>query len=125
MKKLQIQLKSIAKSLSALARQVETVSKQIEKEKPAKAASAKKAAPKKPAEKKVVTKKTPAKKATPGKMSVIDTVNSLIAQSRKGVSVSALREETGFNSRQLSNALYKLTKRGKIESEARGLYVKK
>ena len=58
-------------------------------------------------------------------MSVIDTVNSLIAQSRKGVSVSALREETGFNSRQLSNALYKLTKRGKIESEARGLYVKK
>jgi len=151
MKKLQIQLKSIAKSLSALVKQVETVSKEIEKQKPAKAAAPKKAAAKKVVAKKAPAKKTaakkvvakkapakkvvakkapakkaPAKKATPAnKMSVIDTVKSLVARSRKGVTISALKEKTGFNSRQLSNALYKLAKRGKIASKARGLYVKK
>ena len=146
MKKLQIQLKSIAKSLSALVKQVETVSKEIEKQKPVKAAAPKKAAAKKvvakkaPAKKtaakkvvgkkapinKAAAKKAPAEKATPAnKMSVIDTVKSLVARSRKGVTISALKEKTGFNSRQLSNALYKLAKRGKIASKARGLYVKK
>ena len=130
MKKLQIQLKSIAKSLSALVKQVETVSKEIEKQKPAKAAAkkvvAKKAPAKKTAAKKVVAKKAPAKKATPdSKLSVIDTVKSLVARSRNGMTISALKEKTGFNSRQLSNALYKLAKRGKIASKARGLYVKK
>ena len=160
MKKLQIQLKSIAKSLSALVKQVETVSKQIEKQKPVKAVAPKKAAVKKvvakkapakkttakkvvakkaPAKKttakkvvakkapikKAAAKKAPAKKATPAKMSVIDTVKSLVARSHKGVTISALKEKTGFDSRQLSNALYKLAKRGKIASKARGLYVKK
>jgi hypothetical protein len=154
MKKLQIQLASIAKSLSALAKKVETLSTQIEKQKPAKAAAPKKAAPKKaapkkaapkkvvakktaakkaPAKKAVPVKKAPAKKAAPvkkapadaEKMSVIDTVNSLIARSRNGVTISVLKEKTGFNPRQLSNALYKLAKRNKIESKARGVYVKK
>lgn len=156
MKKLQIQLKSIVKSLSALAKQVETVSKEIEKQKPVKAAAPKKAAAKKavaekaPAKKagakkvvakkaptkkvvakkapieKTAAKKAPAKKATPNsKMSVIDTVKDLVARSHNGVDISALKEKTGFNSRQLSNALYKLAKRGKIASKARGLYVKK
>jgi len=146
MKKLQIQLKSIVKSLTALSKQVEKVSKQAEKLQAAKPAPAKKAAPKKAAAKKATPKKTAAKKAAPKKAaakkivakkttakktagpkkpSVIDTVYSLIARSKNGVAITTLKEKTSFDPRQLSNALYKLTKRGKIESKSRGIYVKK
>jgi hypothetical protein len=36
-----------------------------------------------------------------------------------------LKEKTDLTPKQLSNALYKLTKQGKIEAISRGLYVKK
>ncbi len=126
MKKLQIQLKSIAKSLSALSKQVEKVSQQVEKLHPAKPALAKKKTPKKAPAKKAATPKATVKKpASSKKTSVIDTVYGLISRSRKGVAITTLREKTGFEARQLSNALYKLTKRGKIASQSRGIYVKK
>ena len=136
MKKVQSQLKSIAKSLSALSKQVDSVSKQLGKAQPAKKAAPKKKAPKKVAAKKVVAKKaaakktvakkTVAKKAAPAKKkNVLDTVLAVIKRSRKGVSIPALKEKTSLDSRQLSNALYKLAKRGVIASKSRGIYIKK
>ncbi len=126
MKKVQSQLKSIAKSLSALSKQIDSVSKQLGNAQPAKKASPKKKAPKKVAAKKVAAKKAVAKKATPAKKkNVLDTVLGVIKRSRKGVSIPALKEKTSLDSRQLSNALYKLAKRGVIASKSRGIYIKK
>jgi len=126
MKKVQSQLKSIAKSLSALSKQVDSVSKQLSKAQPAKKAAPKKKAPKKVSAKKIVAKKAVAKKKAPAKKkNVLDTVLGVIKRSRKGVGIAALKEKTSLDSRQLSNALYKLAKRGVIASKSRGIYIKK
>ena len=136
MKKVQSQLKSIAKSLSALSKQIDSVSKQLGKAQPAKKAAPKKKTPKKVAAKKViakkdvtkkaVAKKTVAEKAAPTKKtSVVDAVLGVIKRSRKGVSIAGLKEKTSLDARQLSNALYKLAKRGVIASKSRGIYIKK
>ena len=117
MKKLKAQLKTISSSLSSLSKQVEKITKQIEKFQPKKAA----VAPKKTAaKKKVAAKKAPAKSPT-----VIDSILNAIKKTKKGITIAQLKEKTEFNSKQLSNALYKLTKKGKIEAKSRGLYVKK
>jgi DNA-binding MarR family transcriptional regulator len=58
-------------------------------------------------------------------MTVIDSVFEVIKRSRKGATIVNLKEKTGLDSRQLSNALYKLSKRGMVESRARGVYMKK
>ena len=117
MKKLKDQLKSISSSLNSLSKQVEKITKQVDKFKVMKAGSApKKTAPKK----KVAAKKAPAKMPT-----VIDSILNAIKNTKKGITIAQLKEKTEFNSKQLSNALYKLTKKGKIEATSRGLYVKK
>ena len=122
MKQLQIQLKSVAKSLASLSKQVEKITNQVEKLQPAKKAPAKKAAVKK-----VVAKKAPTRKKTApaGGKTVLDSVLDVIKRSRKGVSIADLRSKTKLDARQLSNALYKLAKKGKVTTKARGLYVKK
>ncbi|MDL2123998.1 MAG: hypothetical protein LWX51_13175 [Deltaproteobacteria bacterium] len=118
MKKLQDLLNSISKSLVALSKQVEKISKQAGKLQPAK-----------PSKKKAPAKKvkiSSSKKAVSGKhMTVIDSVFEVIKRSRKGATIVNLKEKTGLDSRQLSNALYKLSKRGMVESRARGVYMKK
>jgi predicted Rossmann fold nucleotide-binding protein DprA/Smf involved in DNA uptake len=117
MKKLKDQLKTISKSLTSLSKQVEKITKQVDKLQAKKAGSA----PKKIAsKKKVAAKKAPAKQLT-----VIDTILNAIKKTKKGITIAQLKEKTQFNSKQLSNALYKLTKKGKIEAKSRGLYVKK
>jgi len=128
MKKLQDQLKSISKYLVSLSKQVGKVADRLNKLQSSKTISSvkkkKKATVKaKPAAKKAKTSKT---KKTPGKeKTVLDTVFEVIKRSRNGVSTDKLKEKTGLISRQLSNALYKLTKKGNIKSKGRGLYVKK
>ena len=67
-----------------------------------------------------VAKKAPAKKA-----GVLDSVYGIITRSKKGVDVPTLRSKTGFESKQISNAIYKLSKRGQITTASRGIYVKK
>jgi len=117
MKNLQSQLKTVSKSLAALSKQVEKLSNQVEKPK-----AVKKAAAKKPA----AAKKAAAKKATPaGGKTVLDTVFDVIKRSKKGVSVVQLKTKTQLDARQLSNALYKLSKKGMVQAPSRGLYVKK
>jgi len=148
MKKLQVQLKEIAKALAKLTKQVDKISTQVKTlEKPAKKsvkkaapkkAAAKKAAPKKAVAKKAAPKKKAVKKAAPAKKSpgakkktaakgstVLDTVFDVIKRSKKGASIAMLKEKTQLNPRQLSNALYKLSTREKIAAVSRGVYKKK
>ena len=132
MKKIKAQLKTLSKSLAAISKQVEKITNQVDKlQAPKKAAPAKKAvAKKKAAKKKIVkkkaVKKAAAKKAAPAKqVTMLDAVFDVIKRTKKGVTVTQLREKTKLDSRQLSNALYKLTKKGAIQTKSRGLYVKK
>jgi lambda repressor-like predicted transcriptional regulator len=91
--------------------------KKVAKKKVAK----KKVAKKKVAKKKVAKKKKVSKK----KKTVIDAVLGVVKRSKKGATIAKLKEKTGFDSRQLSNALYKLSKRKMIVSKTRGVYIKK
>ena len=122
MKKIKAQLKTLSKSLATISKQVEKITDQVDKLKaPQKAPAAKKTVAKKK-----VAKKAAAKKAAPAKQeTMLDTVFDIIKRTKKGVTVSQLREKTKLDSRQLSNALYKLTKKGVIQTKSRGLYVKK
>ncbi|MFH1282371.1 MAG: hypothetical protein ABII27_01755 [bacterium] len=129
MKKIKDQLMTIAKSLTRLSNQVEKISKQADKMSPSKKSAvknraAKKVSTKKKAVKRVAVKKTAAKKAT-SKATVLDSVIAVIKRSKKGANIDTLRKKTGLGPRQLSNALYKLSKRGVIEAKSRGLYTTK
>ena len=127
MKKIKAQLKTLSKSLAALSKKVEKITDQVDKLKaPKKAVPAKKTVAKKKVAKKKVAKKAAAKKAAPAKqVTMLDAVFDVIKRTKKGVTVAQLREKTKLDSRQLSNALYKLTKKGAIQTKSRGLYVKK
>jgi predicted Rossmann fold nucleotide-binding protein DprA/Smf involved in DNA uptake len=122
MKKMKDELKSISRSLVSLSKHVDKLSKQVEKVQPAKKAAPKKASPKK----KTAVKKTAVKKTKTAKSeTVLGSVLDVIKRSRKGVTIAALKEKTGLDSRQISNALYKLSKKGSISSKSRGMYVAK
>ena len=115
MKKLQDQLKSVSKSLVSLSKQVESLSKQVDKFQGKKTTVRKK---------ETASAGETAKAAAAKGATVLDSVFDVIKRSRTGASIARLKEKTGLEARQLSNALYKLSKRGKIETKARGLYVK-
>lgn len=114
MKKLESELKAVSRSLAALSKKVEKLTQQAAKAKPApKAAPASKAAAKK------------TKTAAAGGKTVLDTVYDVIKRTKKGVAVAQLKLKTDLDARQLSNALYKLSKKGQVYAKSRGLYVKK
>ena len=118
MKSIKTQLKTISKSLASLSKQVERITKQVDKLQPVKKAPAKR--------KKVVRKVAVRKKAAPARgKTVLDTVYSVIKRSKKGATIATLKTKTGLDSRQLSNALYKLSKKRMVRAKSRGLYVKK
>jgi hypothetical protein len=118
MKNIQTQLKAISKSLAGLSKQLERITKQIDKLQPAK-----KSAPAK--RKKTVGKAAVRKKAAPTRgQTVLDQVYAAIRRSPKGATIAALKTKTGLGSRQLSNALYKLSKKRLVRAKSRGLYVK-
>ncbi len=122
MKKVKDQLKSLSKSLVSLSKQVDRLSLQVDKLQPAAKTTAKRTTVKKrkPAAPKRVKKVRAARGAT-----VLDTVYDTIKRSKKGVAIAQLKTKTGLDPRQLSNALYKLTKKGSIVTKTRGIYVKK
>jgi len=133
MKQAKTQLKAIAKQLTALSKRVDKLSVMLDKAPKAAPKKAKKAAPKKAA-KKITKKKAAAKKAAPKKaakasaakgLTVLDTVFDAIKKSRKGINIAKLKEKTKLDARQLSNALYKLSKKGTIKAVSRGQYAKK
>ena len=116
MKNLQSQLKSVSKSLATLSKQVERLSSQVEKAK-----AVKRPAASKPAAKKAAVKRT----TSAGGKTVLETVFDVIKRSKKGVTVAQLKTKTQLDARQLSNALYKLSKKGMVKAPSRGLYLKK
>jgi predicted Rossmann fold nucleotide-binding protein DprA/Smf involved in DNA uptake len=117
------QLKSIARDLTALSKQVEKLSKQVDK-----GLATKKTVSKSTKTKPKAKKAAPAKKVAKVKVdkgaTVLNSVLDVIKRSRKGISIAQLKEKTDLNPRQLSNALYKLTKKGSIKSMSRGVYTK-
>lgn len=131
MSKVQTQIKALAKNLATLAGKLEKLSAQVDAA-PKKAAPApkKKAAakPKKKAAakpKKAAAKKAPAAaSAAAGKGTVLESVMDVIAKSRNGADIATLKSKTKLESRQLSNALYKLSKKNMIKTVSRGVYVK-
>lgn len=97
-------------------------------------ATPKKKAPKKKAMKKKVPKKKAPKKKAPvkakasaaaGAPTILDKILGMISRSKNGITVERLKKRVGLEARQVSNALYKLTQKGKIETLSRGVYVKK
>ncbi|MCK4467575.1 MAG: hypothetical protein KAU60_04405 [Desulfobacterales bacterium] len=126
MKKLQAQLKTISKSLVSLSKQVDKILQQIGKlQAPKATAAAKKTKTTAAKAKKSSVKKKPVKKETAKQMTALEAVLGVIKRSRNGATIAGLKEKTGLVSRQLSNALYKLAKKGQIVAKERGLYVKK
>lgn len=130
MKQLQKQITSVAKNLAELAAKLKKINTQLAKASAApkkKAAPAKKKAVAKPKKKIVAKKKAPAKKkaaAAKGKATVLDNVLDVIKRSRSGATIANLKAKTGLESRQLSNALYKLSKKKLIKTKSRGVYIK-
>jgi predicted Rossmann fold nucleotide-binding protein DprA/Smf involved in DNA uptake len=131
MKKVKAQLKVLSKNLVSLSKQVDKISKQVDKMQPATKTTAKRkpaakrtkaAAPKRVVKRTRVAATKP--RAARGS-TVLDSVFNTIKRSKRGVSIAQLKAKTGLNPRQLSNALYKLSKKGTIVAKTRGLYVKK
>lgn len=120
MTNLQDQLKAVSKTLTSLSKQLEVISKKVDK------VPATRTAGKKIAVKPVAKKTVEVKGGASGDVgaTVLDSVLDVIRRSRNGATIAKLKEKTGLEARQLSNALYKLSKRGKIEAKSRGLYVK-
>jgi len=129
MKKVQNTLISISDALQKLSKQFRAASKELDKLKKAPKKKAKAAAPKKTVKKKAkaaAPKKTVKKKSkTAQASSVIDAVFTAIKKTRKGITISEIKDKTKLASRQISNAVYKLSKRGQIKTTKRGVYVKK
>lgn len=139
MKKLIKDFNSISKALSALVEKVEKMADAIEKEvaqaEPVKkiaakkkATSKKKAPAKKKAAKKVAPKaaeSTKAGEAASDAGSMLDKIYELISNGSEGTTVAEIKKKTGLAPRQVSNALYKLTQKGLIDTVSRGVYVKK
>jgi len=126
MKKIKAQLDTLSKSLVTLSKKVEKISDQVDKLLTSKATvPAKKIAGKKVVKKKAEKQISVKKKAAAKPATMLDTVLDTIKRSKKGITVAQLKEKTKLDSRQRSNALYKLTKKGDIQTKSRGLYVKK
>lgn len=141
MKNLKENLQAITKELKTLMGKVEQLGKALDKA--AKAAISSKTTKKKAAPK-AAAKKTPAKKKTASKKpaskkpakkaaaeaaatgpTAIDTVVDIIKKSKNGVDVETLIKKTGYDTKKISNLVYKAKKRGDIKSGAKGIYVKK
>ena len=119
MKRIKTQLNTISKSLTSLSKQLDRISKQVDK-----LQSKKKAAP---ARRKKAVRKTTARRKTSAAQgkTVLDTVYGVIRRSPNGVTIATLKKKTGLDSRQLSNALYKLSKKRMVRAKSRGHYIKK
>jgi predicted Rossmann fold nucleotide-binding protein DprA/Smf involved in DNA uptake len=132
----QRKLLAISRTLTSLVKQVEKMAAELEKQsaKPAPAKKAKAAVKKAKAKAKANPPQKAAKKAAPSPAkaksavegnTMLENIYGMISRSRNGIAVERIKKRTGLQSRQVSNALYKLTKKGQVETLSRGVYVKK
>ena len=113
MKKLSKDLRTVARQLSNLASKTENLANAFE-------TAPKKASPKKAAR---VVKKKPAKPAAKARsLTPTDQVLTIMKRFKKGISVEALRNKSGFNEKQISNIVHRACKKGKMKRVSRGLY---
>ena len=71
-------------------------------------------------------KKTTAKKVAPSgnkAKTLFDTVIGIVKRSKKGVTVSRIKEKTGFDNNQIRSCIYRAKKLGMIKNKARGVYL--
>jgi len=126
MKKAKKQVKPVSKKVAAPAKRAVSSKKKISvpakkvKAKAVKAVNKKVSKVVKAAKPKVAAKKPAAAQGT-----VLSSVLSTVKRSKNGVAIAKIKEKTGLSPRQLSNALYKLSKSGKIASKERGIYIAK
>jgi hypothetical protein len=121
MEKLRKDLKAASKTLSNLAQKLEKIRKKVDEEvklsKLPKVKSVKKKAVKTVPAKRAIVRKTAPPNAS-------DKIFLIIKRSKKGINTSDLMKKTGYERKSISNAIYKLTKQGKIKTAAKGVYVK-
>ena len=118
LKNIAADLKTISKEINAIATQVGKVTKPQAKI----TAKTKRV-------KKVIKAKTPkksnSKKTSPStkeSSSIVDSVLEVIRNAAGGIAHVAILEKTGFGQRQVSNAVFKLKKQGKVKNVSRGVY---
>jgi predicted Rossmann fold nucleotide-binding protein DprA/Smf involved in DNA uptake len=113
MQKVQDQLSEVSKALSGLSKRVNKIAKRINKLGSADRAKSKRGGqPGRPAAARV------------RQDTVLDSVFKSIRRSRNGITIAQLKSKTALDDRQLSNALYKLTKKGMVYAKSRGVYAK-
>ena len=117
MKQLKEDLKAVNKELKALIRKTESIEKKIAKIERT-STKKRKAKVKAKATKKVISKKAK-------KISIPDTVFGVMKRSKKKFDSAMLTKKTGLRKQQVQDALFKLKKRGMIQSVGKGVYVKK
>ncbi len=110
------QLKAVSKQLRSLVQKVEKLAGLTAMEKPVKVIP-------RTRRKKIVKKSVPGKAAA-AKSTILDRVYHAVKASKKGINISNIKKRVGLGTRQLSNALHKLTKKGLIKAESRGIYIK-
>ena len=110
-------MKNLKKDLQAINRQLNTISKKLEKMIVAAAEPQKPKATNAKTAKKAVAKKEK-------KMTAPETVMSIIKRSKKEVTIKTLKEKTGFQGQKLYNVLSMLKKQGKVKNPSKGIYVK-
>lgn len=116
------QLKSLAGSLKELADSLQQVAQKLEAQptsgSPAKAKKPTPAKAKKPAPTKQKARKST---KTPTKKEVI---LKIIRRARKELDIATLKKRTGYDTRTINNAVYRLKKEKQITSPAKGVYRK-
>ena len=117
-------LETMAEGIHAIAKKVDDLAKGEAPEKPAKtkpAAKRKAAAKKKTvASSRKAPRKTKPESTKP--QTAPDKVLEVIKKSGDGVGNATISKETGLNQKQVSNALLKLKKEGKVKSIKRGVH---
>lgn len=58
-----------------------------------------------------------------GQGTAMEVVYAIIAKRKKGATTTEIREKTGYNNKQIWNAINRLKTRKKIRSARRGIYV--
>lgn len=99
-----VDLKQLSENIEELALKVEQLSREISKASKEKVNAQKE---------KIATKAT-----------VLDAVFDIIGKSSHGATIAQLKKKTGLSPKQLSNALYKLSSRGKVVAKSKGIYTK-
>jgi predicted Rossmann fold nucleotide-binding protein DprA/Smf involved in DNA uptake len=123
-------MRTLAGGVATLAEKVDEVAKSQANQKKAGPASSPKASTAK--KRKAAGRTAPARKKAaakakkPASSSVTNTTAVLraIGNSKAGVSSASIQAKTGLSARQVSNAVYKLKKAGRVKSVKRGAYIK-